>query len=258
MGIIGDMHRAKKSFGQHFLHDQAVLQKIVDAAAPEAYAQVVEVGPGTGALTEHLAPRAKHLTLIEADRDLVPALAERFPQAVILQADAATTDFAALTSDAWVLVANLPYNAANAIIMNALTCPHPPECMVVMVQKEVGERLLAQPGAMSVLGVAAGLYADVERVCTVKPGAFHPPPKVDSMVVRLVPRHAVPHAEEIIRLAKAGFASRRKFLASNVAHAQLGTAEAVKTWLVGHGFTEKARAEELRVEDWVHLWNAVA
>lgn len=250
---------AKKSFGQHFLRDQSVIEKIVAAADPADFADVIEVGPGTGALTDHIAPLAQRLTLIEADTDLIAPLQERFPAATIVRADAAQVDFGSLVAGRWCLVANLPYNAANAIIMRALMAEKPPERMVVMVQKEVGERLLALPGAMSVLGVAVGLYAQVERVCTVKPGAFVPPPKVDSMVVMLTPRPLAAGAdtEAVIALAKVGFANRRKLLAGNIAAAGKGSAEAVRAWLQQAGFSEKARAEELRPEDWVHLWSAV-
>lgn len=255
MGVI-----PKKSFGQHFLHDQSVLEKIVAVADPAAFAHVVEVGPGTGALTALLAPLAKRLTLVEADRDLVEPLQETYPQAVIVRTDAVRVDFSSLVEGEWCLVANLPYNAANAIIMNALATARPPRHMVVMVQKEVGERLLAQPGAMSVLGVAVSLYATVERVCVVKPGAFNPPPKVDSMVVKIItkPGRNVPETEQVIALAKAGFANRRKLLARNLATAGLADADMVRAWLRGAGYSEQARAEELRPEDWVQLWSAAA
>lgn len=251
---------AKKSFGQHFLRDQSVIDKIITAADPADFAVVVEVGPGTGALTEHVAPLVSQLILVEADADLIVPLQARFPNATIVRADAAQVDFGSLVAGRWCLVANLPYNAANAIIMRALTAENPPERMVVMVQKEVGERLLALPGAMSVLGVAVGLYAQVERVCTVKPGAFVPPPKVDSMVVKLASRPSIAgsNTEAVIALAKAGFANRRKLLAGNIAAAGKGSAEIVREWLRQAGFSEKARAEELRPEDWVSLWSAVA
>lgn len=242
------MQFAKKSFGQHFLRDANVVARILDAAEPERFARVVEVGPGRGALTEQLAPRARHLRLIEADRDLIAPLAERFPAAEIVRADAAKVDWGMQDGD-WVLVANLPYNAANAIMMHALTAPHPPARMVIMVQREVGERLLGHEP--SVLAVAVGMYARVEKVCIVKPGAFSPPPKVDSMVLRLTPI-AQPHPdpESVIRLAKVGFANRRKYLARNLAAAGVPD---VAAWLERRGYSPKARAEELALDDWIDL-----
>lgn len=249
---IGAMVFAKKSFGQHFLHDQQVIAKIIAAAEPERFSHVVEVGPGTGALTEHLAPHAMRLTLIEADRDLIAPLAERFPKAEIIQADAAKMDWTAIDGE-WVMVANLPYNAANAILMGALSSPNPPARMVVMVQKEVGERLLGQ--APSVLTVAVGMYAEVEKVCIVKPGAFNPPPKVDSMVLRLSPfrrgsGRGSSDPESVIKLAKIGFANRRKYLAKNLANAGIPN---VAAWLERRGYSPKARAEELTLKDWIDL-----
>lgn len=253
----------KKSFGQHFLHDQAVIAKIIDAAEPEKFPLVVEVGPGTGALTSKIIDRRDgplgRLVLIEADRELIPQLEEKYPAAKIIKADAAQADYDKLTSaEPWLLIGNLPYNAASAIVMNALEAPHPPARLVVMVQKEVGERMLAVPGAMSVLSVAVGVYATVEKICLVKPGAFNPPPKVDSMVLRITTSPGYGgdgggRARSVIRLAKAGFASRRKFLASNLAKAKLADAATVTAWLEEHGFSPKARAEELTVGDWLAL-----
>ncbi|MBI1908348.1 ribosomal RNA small subunit methyltransferase A [Candidatus Uhrbacteria bacterium] len=260
---------AKKSFGQHFLHDVHVIDKILAAARPEDFSCVVEVGPGRGALTERIVTSSqrpvvsrKKLVLIEADRDLIPDLRERFPDAEIIQADAANVDYAPLVGDApWLFVSNLPYNAASAIVMRVLAAERPPARMVVMVQKEVGERMLALSHAMSVLSVAVGVYADVERVCVVKPGAFTPPPAVDSMALKLTPIPYAPSTvppEQVIAVAKAGFANRRKFLAKNIAAAGIAPADAVVAWLTTHGFSDKARAEELTVADWIALADTIA
>lgn len=248
---------AKKSFGQHFLKDNSVIEKIIAAADPAAFPITVEVGPGTGALTEALAGVAQKLVLLEADRDLVPRLHERFPRAEIRVGDAAKADYGDIAPNGlWGLVGNLPYNAGNAILMHALMAKNPPEQAVIMVQKEVGERLLALPKSMSVLGVAVALYAIPERVCVVKPGAFTPPPKVDSMVVKLVKRswQGADDRESVIGMAKAGFANRRKLLASNLGAAGYAPASWVGEWLQRHGYSEKARAEEIKVEDWVALY----
>jgi 16S rRNA (adenine1518-N6/adenine1519-N6)-dimethyltransferase len=244
----------KKSFGQHFLHDQSVIAKIIEAASPEDYKFVVEVGPGTGALTRKLP--AKGLTLLEADRELILKLETDYPEATVIQTDAAAFDYDLLRfeNESWLLIGNLPYNAATAIVMKTLEAKHPPARLVIMVQKEVGERMLALPGHMSVLSVAIGVYATAEKICIVKPGAFVPPPKVDSMVLRLTSKSPLqlPHnwGRVVIALAKAGFASRRKFLVSNLVKAGICEAESARGWLVEHGFTSKARAEELTVEHW--------
>ncbi len=260
----------KKSFGQHFLHDQSVIGKIMAAAEPEVFKFVVEVGPGTGALTKELGSGrrssgfANSLTLLEADNELIPKLEVDYPEATVIRTDAAAFDYDSLVfgDESWLLIGNLPYNAATAIVMKALEAKHSPARLVIMVQKEVGERMLALPGHMSVLSVAIGVYATAERVCIVKPGAFIPPPKVDSMVLKLTtkkfndsvkPDDRRPDPSKIIALAKAGFASRRKFLVSNLVKAGLGKADEVRSWLVENGFTDKARAEELTVEHWKEL-----
>ena len=173
--------QAKKSFGQHFLRDHSAIDKIVNALESNKNEIIVEIGPGTGALTDRLVELpAKELVLVEADTDLLPALGERFPQARIISGDAAAVDYQEIVQEnPWIAVGNLPYNAGNAIVMKILTSPKPPKNLVVMLQKEVGDRMMAKPGDMGLLSVATQLYADVQRVCIVKPGAFVPPPKVD-------------------------------------------------------------------------------
>ena len=258
---------AKKSYGQHFLKDQSVIDKIIAAAEIVPGDLVVEVGPGTGALTKSLAPISSKLVLIEADAELIPGLTAYFKDATVIKADAAQFDFSSLYNPLlpsitpWVFVSNLPYNAGNAILMNVLTCKNPPKRSVVMLQKEVGERMLwTDPG---VLSVAVQLYAQVEKVCIVPPGAFSPPPKVDSMVLKLTPRHSTDplyppgwgkeRTMRVIAVAKAGFANRRKQLHKNLSDASLYSSEEVKTKLVELGHSPLARAEELSLKDWIEL-----
>lgn len=243
---------AKKSFGQHFLRDAATIQRILEAARPEEFALTVEVGPGQGALTDVLAPAARRLLLIEADRDLIPTLQTRYSNAEVVRGDAARVPLPA-PGEPWLLVGNLPYNAANAIIMHALESSQPPERMVVMVQKEVGERLLGLPGSRGLLTVAVQMYADVARVCTVKPGAFVPPPAVDSMVVSLSRKTPPAEAKRIIAVAKAGFSSRRKQLHGNLAEAGIAASATTKRVLETMGLPPTARAEELSIAQWVML-----
>lgn len=257
---------AKKSFGQHFLRDASVVHAILDAARPEDFSLIVEVGPGQGALTEAIDTRRKtkdasgELVLLEADKDLIASVSGRFPHARVIQTDAAKFDYSRLafcvSGLPWLLVGNLPFNAANAIIMDALESPTPPSRMVVMVQKEVGERLLGLPGCRGLLTVAVGLHATVERVCTVKPGAFVPPPKVDSMVVKITPApnpSPLISTKDIIAVAKAGFANRRKQLHGNLAEAGVASSDVTKRALVSFGLPPTARAEELSIEQWRSL-----
>ncbi len=244
----------KKSYGQHFLKDRSVVAKIIAAADLSSGDFVVEVGPGAGALTGELMDEVDQLVLIEADQDLIPDLETNFPKAQIIHADAAQIDIAQIVEDQpWIFVSNLPYNAANAILMNMLTAKNPPSKSIVMVQKEVGDKIVAQPGDMSVLSVAAQIYTQPSRICKVKPGSFTPPPKVDSVVLKLEPRDAPDNAEEIIALAKIGFSSRRKQLHRNLADAGIALSDLVKKALTDLKLKPTARAQELSVEQWVQL-----
>jgi 16S rRNA (adenine1518-N6/adenine1519-N6)-dimethyltransferase len=247
---------AKKSFGQHFLRDQSVLDKIVAAADIGPHDLVVEIGPGRGALTGRLADVGDRLILVEADRELIPELETRFPQAKIVQADAAHVDYGELVGEReWVLVGNLPYNAGNAIIRQALTSAHPPKRQVVMLQREVGEKMLAKPGDMSILSVAVQMYADVKRIGTVKPGAFVPPPKVDSIVLLLMPNQKSSNPEAVIALAKTAFAHKRKQMHRTLADAGIGSSESLKAKLNSLSLSEQARPEEVSIGQWIELAN---
>lgn len=252
----------KKSFGQHFLKDSTVVDQIIAAANIDPSELVIEVGPGAGALTERLAeipPPSQGgvgggLTLIESDRDLIPNLGKRFPSATIIQADAAQVDYDAFVHDQpWVFVSNLPYNAGNAILETVLQSKNLPSRLVVMVQKEVGERMMAKPGEMSVLSVATQLYCDIEPVCTVGPEAFSPPPKVDSIVVRLTPKEHREGLEAIIALAKVGFSHRRKQLRQTLAQANVANIDAIDTALAQIGAGKTVRPQELAIEQWCTL-----
>lgn len=251
------MNEAKKSFGQHFLRDRSVTRRIAAAAHVPGDVQIVEVGPGRGALTEEIvAAYPEHsLTLIEADRDLISNLKETF-DAEVLQGDAAKFDFTSVTSGGpWIMLANLPYNAANAILMNALASDPPPLRMIVMVQKEVATRMMARPGEMSLLSLAVQIYAKPKRLFHVPPSAFKPKPKVDSTVMELVPHRDrdASFNEEILSLAKRGFASRRKQLHKNLAAANVASSTEVQQILGELNLPMTARAQELSVEAWKQL-----
>lgn len=245
----------KKSYGQHFLHDKNIIAKIIAGVSITSGELLIEVGPGAGALTEGLVEIAEGgLTLIEADRDLVPSLRDRFPRAEIVQADAAVVDYDAITQGRpWVFVSNLPYNAGNAILEKIFTSKNPPRQLVVMVQKEVGERMMAKAGEMSVLSVATQLYCDVERLFIVKPGAFVPPPKVDSIVLRMTTKSGESDRESIIALAKAGFAHRRKQLRQTLAQAGVADLAAIDVAIGTIGYPKTVRPQDLDTDAWQRL-----
>lgn len=253
---------AKKQFGQHFLHDAHTVARILAEVDYMLVKKIVEVGPGRGALTHtlykalHAQGRACDLVLIELDRDLLTHLTDTFPEATIINADACTLDWRELLQGAsWALVSNLPYNAGTAILNGAWWNAHPPTYAVVMLQKEVGERILARPPHMSALGVALQLRSRGKRVCMVLPGSFIPPPKVDSLVLRL-DIHApvsLQEAERVMAFARVGFAHPRKQLQSTFARAGYASSADIRAALEVLGKSEFARPGELGVDDWVAL-----
>lgn len=254
--------RAKKHFGQHFLRDASVIEKIIAAISWVGAKKIVEVGPGRGALTEPLYKklaeqgRVRDLILVELDADLIDDLRLRFPEVTIIHADATRVNWHEITGGmSWILVSNLPYNAGTAIVNDAYWSSHPPTEAVVMLQKEVGERMLAVPPDMSVLSVAMQLKTEGKRICNVKPGAFVPPPKVDSIVIKLERKERYPQkeAERIVALAKKGFAHARKQLRQTLGGKSEERRNEVGNLLASHGLSPLARPEELPLAIWATL-----
>ena len=212
--------RPKRSLGQNFLVDPNLQRAIVRALDVQATDEVLEIGPGTGALTRHLVDLPRRLVLVELDRELADRLArelEGHPQVTLVQGDILDTDIAALAEDisALKVIGNIPYNRTSPIVFRLLERPRPAE-IVVMVQKEVGERMLAAPGSRTygALSVGVRVVARVERVLRVRRTAFRPVPRVDSVVVRIRPFHpprASAAREKAVRvLTRAAFQRRRK------------------------------------------------
>jgi 16S rRNA (adenine1518-N6/adenine1519-N6)-dimethyltransferase len=214
--------RPRKRFGQHFLHDRGVIARIAAALAPRAGDHVVEIGPGTGALTRELLAHVARLDAVELDRDLIARLQSEFPadKLTLHSADALKFDFCRLAPAGrrLRLVGNLPYNISTPLLFRLLdqaACIHD---MLFMLQKEVVNRMDAAPGGKDYgrLSVMIQYRCAVDKLFDVAPGAFTPPPRVDSAVVRLVPHAAAPVAvndpDKFARLVQAAFASRRKVL----------------------------------------------
>jgi len=210
-----------RQLGQHFLLQGSILERIAAAVCPQREELVVEIGPGRGALTEKLLKRAERVVAVELDRYLVDHLRQKFggePRLEIIHADAIATDLAQWGRAP--IAGNLPYYAATAIIGQTVRLRT--SRAVFLIQKEVADRLVAQPCTREYgyLTVATRLFAEVRLLFGVKPGAFHPPPKVDSAVVMLTPQGdpwAVDDAESFLRFAGLCFQHKRKTLRNNLA-----------------------------------------
>ncbi|KEQ17489.1 ribosomal RNA small subunit methyltransferase A [Endozoicomonas numazuensis] len=214
-------HKARKRFGQNFLHDHGVIQRIIRSIHPKAGDRIVEIGPGQGALTELLLDDAGQLDVVELDRDLIPTLKLRFglnPEFRIHEGDALKFDFSSLRKEDEMLrlVGNLPYNISTPLIFHLLEFQGLIHDMYFMLQKEVVERLAAQPGEKHYgrLGIMAQYYCKIDNLFVVGPGCFKPAPKVDSAIVRLEPYKTIPYPADDVklleRIVREAFQQRRK------------------------------------------------
>jgi len=242
------LHRPRKRFGQHFLHDPRVLGRIVDAIAPHPDDILVEIGPGEGALTTPLLERASRLEAIEVDRDLAAALAARFPpfKLTVHCADALEFDFARFPAGMR-LVGNLPYNISTPLLFHLASYAERVRDMHFMLQLEVVERMVAEPSTPQYgrLSVALQVRFRMEKLFTVPKGAFRPAPKVESAVVRLVPlaeRTPIDEAKfnDILRRA---FSARRKTLRNALPEVDFGSL----------GLDAKLRPENLSPGDYLRI-----
>jgi 16S rRNA (adenine1518-N6/adenine1519-N6)-dimethyltransferase len=214
-------HRPRKRFGQHFLHERGIIQRIVAAFDPKPSDHVVEIGPGEGVLTRELVGKVAKLDVVELDRDLIEHLRQSLPAAVTIHnADALKFDFCSLApSDSKLrIIGNLPYNISTPILFHLLDQAHCIGDMLFMLQKEVVDRMAAAPGGKDYgrLSVMLQWGAKVEKLFNVAPGAFRPPPKVDSSIVRLTPYEKPPvdvhDPQRFAQIVKAAFSQRRKVL----------------------------------------------
>jgi len=248
------VQHARKRFGQHFLVDGSVIDRIVDAIDPQPGQPLVEIGPGRGALTGPLLERCRALTVIELDRDLAARL-RRTPGLEVVEADVLDVDFPALPAAAAApgklrVVGNLPYNISTPILFHLLEASHAIEDQHFMLQKEVVDRIAAAPGNKDYgrLTVMLQWRYRIEPLLDVPPEAFEPPPRVDSAVLRMTP---LPPRDDIDpallrELVTVGFSQRRKLLRHTVGR-----------WLEARGANEpfnlQRRAEEVPVEEWIVL-----
>jgi 16S rRNA (adenine1518-N6/adenine1519-N6)-dimethyltransferase len=259
------MARAKRRLGQHFLSDPRLLSRIADALEAGPGDTVLEIGPGLGGLTGPLSERAGRVIVIEKDRDLVPDLRSRFPNIEVIEGDALDVDWPSLASvegGRFLVAGNIPYNITSPLLDKALLPPRPSR-IVFLVQKEVAERVAAEPGSEAYGGLTIGIQAvaGVERLFTVPAGAFKPAPKVDSAVLRLTPlaQPLVSDAErETFRALVVGlFGFRRKQLLRGLREFTGWTAERLAGFLSDLGFDGTIRPEVLSPVEFVRLHRAL-
>ena len=265
-----DLPRPKKSFGQNFLSDPAILGKIVAAAQVTSADSVLEVGPGRGALTRLLAGVADRVIAVELDQELLPHLRREFPlssNVAIVAGDILQIDLEPMLTAAyagpWKVVANLPYYISTQVLFQFLDHRHLFSRLVLMLQREVGERLAALPGSKTygALSVLCQLHFLVKSEFIVRPGAFFPPPKVDSVVVSFMPLPqplADVGDEQVFRqVVKAAFGQRRKTLLNSLKAGLPLVAGDIAAALVDAGIDGQRRAETLAVSEFARLSRAL-
>lgn len=247
-----------KSLGQHWLTDRSVLAEIADAADLAVDDTVLEIGPGLGTLTSELLRRAKRVVAVEFDAELARKLPGQFPgkDLTVIHQDILQFDLTQLPAG-YKVVANVPYYITSKIVELLMTAKNKPSVAVLLVQKEVAERLAAHPGDMSILAISAQIYAEVSLGVEVGREYFTPPPKVDSQVVVLRTRDMplVPIEDEraLFRVVKAGFAAKRKKLRSSIA-AGLAISKPQAEELLRHANIDpEQRAEDLSIAQWLRL-----
>jgi 16S rRNA (adenine1518-N6/adenine1519-N6)-dimethyltransferase len=257
----GALPPTRKSLGQHFLTDKRILNRIADALHLQGGETVVEIGPGRGALTDILAERAGRLIAVEVDRALAALLRERYARrgnVLIAEADVLEVSLGELAAGPYVLVGNVPYYITTPILFHALQPPRA-ERAVYLVQREVAERLSARPGTKEygALTVNVAAVARADTLFNVPAGAFSPPPKVESAVVRITPLATplvAPAEERPLRLLVQGaFGMRRKQMRRVIRTLRSLDAEAADAVLLAAGIDPEARPETLSAEQFVKL-----
>lgn len=251
-----------KSLGQHWLKDRDILAHIAECAELTPDDTVLEIGPGLGTLTSELLRRAKKVVAVEFDEQLARKLPAQFPgtSLEVIEQDILSFDLSELPAG-YAVVANVPYYITSKIVQMLMTAQNKPRIAVLLVQKEVAQRLAAEPGQMSILAVSAQLFADVTLGDVVPARFFAPPPKVDSQVVilrtRQTPFLTNVSEKDFFTVVKAGFSAKRKKLRSSLSGGLKISKEQVEVLLKEADISPDVRAEALSLDDWVRLVRVV-
>ena len=247
-----------KSLGQHWLRDRKILAAIANAAELTPSDTVLEIGPGLGTLTSEILRQTDKVIAVEYDGELARKLPGQFPgkDLTVINEDILTFDLDSLPAG-YKVVANVPYYITSKIIERLMTAHNKPSIAVLLVQKEVAQRIAARPGDMSILAVSAQLYAEASLGALVPRRFFTPPPKVDSQVIVLRTRTTplVPAEDEraLFRVVKAGFRAKRKKLRSSISAGLAITKPAAEELLRHANIDPELRAEDLSIDDWLRL-----
>lgn len=263
----------KKSLGQNFLIDVNIIHNIIEASDIDAQTGVIEIGPGMGSLTEQLAKNAKKVVAFEIDQRLIPVLEDTmgpYGNVTVINEDILKADIAHYVAENFsdcnkiMVVANLPYYITTPILLNLMQQSLPIDGYVVMMQKEVGERLNAQVGtkAYGSLSIVAQYYTETSKVLTVPKAVFLPPPNVDSIVVKLMKRDTpivtVDDEDKFFKMTKAAFGQRRKTINNNYQSLFVNgkaNKQMILDWLEASDIDPRRRGETLSIKEFAHLYN---
>lgn len=249
----------KEHLGQNFLLEKRVAAKMLRAAELSLEDTILEIGPGIGTLTKELAKNAGRIIAVEKDPAMIKILRETtktLSNIKIIQADILSLSLLGLAKEGYKVVANLPYYITSPVIRMFLEAKLPkPELMIFMVQKEVAQRICAKQKDMNLLAVSVQFYAEPKIVSFVSKGAFWPRPKVDSAILKLVPKKELPPVNPALffRIVKAGFKQPRKQLGNNLMQGLKLKREEIETWLSQVNIAPTQRAETLSLKDWISL-----
>jgi 16S rRNA (adenine1518-N6/adenine1519-N6)-dimethyltransferase len=252
--------RLKKGLGQNLLTDKNQIRKIMASIGLSDSDTILEVGPGLGAITLEMAKTAKNIVCIEKDQEMVSALNQKIKDGGIKNIEIINADILKLFDKdklnvpkikKYKIVANIPYYLTSALIRNLLEIKNPPEDIFLMIQKEVGQRICAKPGDMSILSIAVQYYANPKILFTVPKGCFYPSPKI--VFIRITPK-GVKKNDEYFKLIKAGFAHPRKQLIGNLFNQLKIDREIIKKWLEDNNLKPGERAEVLSLPQWESLF----
>lgn len=252
----------KKSLGQHWLFDESSLNAMVSAGEVSAADTILEVGPGLGTLTKKLCDIANKVIAVELDDVLAADLSNKVPATNLEVVHQSILDYdTSHLPKGYKVIANIPYYLTSNLIRRMLESPNPPSVMVLLIQKEVAERVAAKPGNMGILSVAAQYYAEAELKQLVPAELFTPPPKVDSQILQLklrtTPLFENANTEAFFKVVKAGFSEKRKKLRSSLSGALHLSKVQVDDWILTAGISPDARAQELTLQQWYLLSQSV-